>query len=325
MGGTTRRARFAAALVIGVGALTTATADAATRVEVPCDGRDGGPEGLRAAINEVNTAGGGEIQLEEGCTYAITKVDNRTRSGANGLPVIRTRIRITTLAERGLLSGIRVGGRRDPSASVVRQGGPAFRLFEVARGARLSLEYIDLAGGSAPTGGAVRNNGETLSLMYSSIDTSVATGPVAHGGGIWSASPVQLTYSHVRRTEATGQTAEGGGIWSGTSIHLQYSSVSRSAARARAGTAYGGGIFSRSGEVELTYSDASANRVVSAGRAALGGGIFAPGGVELTYSDVTNNLADGRPAEGGGVYSPRLGVDGTYSSVTGNRPDNCRC
>ena len=327
MSRSVHQVRAAVVLALGLTALVPAVSLAApNEVFVPCDGSGGGADGLRAAIRRLHEDRGGVVELERGCTYVLTGVDNRTRSGANGLPVVRADIEVTIERADGPLGwvGIGVGDREDRGAAIERRGGPAFRFFEVARGARLSLQFVSLAGGTAPTGGAIRNNGESLDLTYSEITSSAATGPRAQGGAIWSASPVHLRYSHVRGASAVGRTAEGGGIWTGATAHLTYSSVDRSVARATDGDAAGGGIYSR-GRVDLAYSDVTQSTASSARRSALGGGIFGPKGVELTYSGVTRNVAAGRPAEGGGVYSPALGVDMTYSSVEGNRPDNCRC
>src|SRR5947207_15293957 len=56
-------------------------------IDVPCTGQ----ADLVAAINTVNSAGGGTINLTRGCDYQLTSVDN---SGENGLPVITTSITI---------------------------------------------------------------------------------------------------------------------------------------------------------------------------------------------------------------------------------------
>jgi hypothetical protein len=65
-------------------------AAAAASVNVPCAA---GAAGLVAAVNTVNAAGGGTINLVSGCAYSLT-TQNNTVMGGNGLPVVVSPITI---------------------------------------------------------------------------------------------------------------------------------------------------------------------------------------------------------------------------------------
>src|SRR2546429_4978408 len=71
------------------GALVASTAaGAAASVNVSCSA---GGAGLVVAVNTVNAAGGGSINLAAGCTYSLTAANNPA-VGGNGLPVVVTPI-----------------------------------------------------------------------------------------------------------------------------------------------------------------------------------------------------------------------------------------
>src|SRR5690242_11357455 len=74
----------ALAVCIATALVVSGAAAAAASVNVPCSA--GGP-GLVAAVNTVNGAGGGTINLASGCTYSLT-TQNNAFMGGNGLPVV---------------------------------------------------------------------------------------------------------------------------------------------------------------------------------------------------------------------------------------------
>src|SRR5437868_13810796 len=67
-----------------VALVASTAAGAAASVKVPCSA---GGAGLVAAVNTVNAAGGGSINLASGCTYSLTTASNPA-VGGNGLPVV---------------------------------------------------------------------------------------------------------------------------------------------------------------------------------------------------------------------------------------------
>ena len=98
---------------------------------------------LVEAINAANQAGGlNTLTLAPGKTFTLTAVNNTT-DGPTGLPVIAANNKLTI---------------RGNGATITRStapGTPAFRLFEVAAGAALSLKDLTIANGLA-TGNTVK-------------------------------------------------------------------------------------------------------------------------------------------------------------------------
>ena len=86
---------------------------------------------LIADINASNQTGGSNtILLAPKTTFDVTAVNNTT-NGANGLPVIAKNDNLTVTGQGGDIL------QRDP-------GAPAFRLFDVASGGTLMLNYLTL-------------------------------------------------------------------------------------------------------------------------------------------------------------------------------------
>jgi hypothetical protein len=128
---------------------------------------------LIADINAANLTGGDNtITLEAGQTYTLTAVDNvpvyngLPVSAANGLPVIAANDNLTILGK---------GATIERSSAV---GTPAFRLFDVAAGASLTLKDLTLQGGRiadypSARGGAIYNQG-SLDLNGVTVQNNVA-------------------------------------------------------------------------------------------------------------------------------------------------------
>src|SRR5262245_2941922 len=113
---------------------------------------------LIADINAANAAGGtNTITLTAPTTspYVLTAVDNTT-DGPTGLPVITGGSKPDTLT---------IIGNRDTIERSTASGTPAFRLFDVASGASLTLQNLTLqnglafGSGSSAEGGAIFNQG----------------------------------------------------------------------------------------------------------------------------------------------------------------------
>ena len=154
-----------------------------------------------------NLAGGSNtIELARGADFTLTTVDNVT-NGANGLPVISAGNNLT------------IRGKGATIARSTVPGTPAFRLFEVAVGAGLTLTDLTLAnglaidttitvspnepvrlGGSATLGGGILNTGALLTLnkvtvVNNQADASALGGVNAGGGGVANVSGV-YPYGH---------------------------------------------------------------------------------------------------------------------------------
>jgi hypothetical protein len=115
----------------------------------------------------------------QGDIFQVITPDNSNANGPNGLPVITRDITITT--PNGNVSQIE------------SQGDRSFRVFYVAPGAALHLNGIMSFGGNLPTfkGGALYNDGGTLTLTNSDVDNGAAL----TGGGIYNAPGGILTIS----------------------------------------------------------------------------------------------------------------------------------
>jgi hypothetical protein len=219
---------------------------------------------LIADINAANQSGGSNtIVLASNTTFDLTAVNNTT-NGANGLPLIAAKDNLTITGQGGDIL------QRDPAA-------PAFRLFDVASHAALTLTNLNLQNGlafglgSSAEGGAIYNQG---SLILNGVTVQNNTAQGSDGTG-------------AKGQSANGQDAAGGGIWSRGNLTLANGTVIQS------NQAVGGG--------GAWYSTA-------AGGNAFGGGLCIAGGTaNLTGATVNNNSAKG----GAGGYE--LETIGTYT------------
>src|ERR1043165_6297281 len=128
----------------------SAGAGAAGSTNVSCDA---GGAGLVAAVNAVNSAGGGSINLDSGCTYSLTSADNST-FGKTGLPVVVTSVTING-------KGATIAGNSSNFRIVAIDG---------SSGGGLTLNGVTITGGKAAgpmlagAGGGIANVGGTLTL-----------------------------------------------------------------------------------------------------------------------------------------------------------------
>src|SRR5438105_7706294 len=123
--------------------VASTAAGASASVNVPCSA---GGAGLVAAVDTVNAAGGGSINLVSGCTYSLTTRNNMA-IGGNGLPVV-----VSPITVNG--NGATIAGNSS-NFRIVAINGPA--------GGSLILNGVTITGGSilgsmvAGAGGAILN------------------------------------------------------------------------------------------------------------------------------------------------------------------------
>jgi hypothetical protein len=249
---------------------------------------------LIADINAANLAGGSNtITLAAGKSFGLTQADNTmSGDGANGLPVIAANNNLTII------------GNGDTIARSSAKGTPAFRLFDVAPSASLTLENLTLEGGLADSssgsvitarGGAIFNQGAlTLSAVTVTGNSAVGTtgtswGTVyivasAMGGGIYSSGSLTLAAGTlITNNSALGFTPKG-----------QHATIPIG------GDGYGGGVYIAGGTAALTNVTLSSNTAAggnasatgSAGGQAAGGALYG-GIVTLTGCTLTSNVARG--------------------------------
>lgn len=295
---------------------------------------------LIADINYANKAGGTvTINLAPNTTFDLRKANNTIppgspEYGANGLPVIggTNAIDLTIL------------GNGD---TIERVGSNAFRLFDVAPGASLSLEDVTLQGGggddyggaifnqgtlkvsnstlsgnSAGAGGGIANNGGTVAINNSTLSGNSAFygGGIANNDGTVTVSTSKLTGNSAMTYTSViypgGHltfAGMGGGIYNAVgTLTISNSTLSDNHAvtGGGGGFTYGGGIYNRSGTVKVSNSS-----TLSGNSASEGGGIYNYAGT-LTIS---NSVLSGNYAYyGGGIYIAGGTVSVSGCSFTNN-------
>jgi hypothetical protein len=190
---------------------------------------------------------------------------------------------------------------------------PAFRLFNVAAGASLTLENLTLQGGWGNSGGAIFNQG-ALTLAGVTVQNNFAWGA---GGGIFSNGSLTLANTKIQYNQAVGfdgddYTGGNGGNAAGGGVYVAGGTATLTGATVSFNTAQGG----NGGE---GYSPHCHNRrgcdfadyyPPGNGGHGSGGGLAAAGGIiSLHNTSVTRNTAKGGAA-GGGSASPGIGAGG---------------
>lgn len=270
---------------------------------VPCSGSGGGSDGLIAAINTANSGGGGTIDLAQGCTYTLTASNNGTNgspmtgaTGENGLPVITTSISI-------------VG-----QSSTIQANKTGFRILQVnAPNGNLTLQGVTLTGGSSVFGGALFNNGGTVTLtqdVVSGNTAQMAGGGLASGalapGATGTVGTLTLNSTMVTNNSVKGSSMGGGGggiLNHGGTLNLNNSEVnSNTSAGGGGGIASGTGTGGLSGAAQLNITNSQVNGNTETGGLMSGGGGLANGGsASISGSQINGNFAPG--SFGGGIIN----------------------
>ena len=275
---------------------------------------------LIAAINAANASAAADtITLAAGKTFSLSAVHN-TDNGANGLPRVTDRGGLTIL---GAVTAI------ERSAA---SGTPAFRLFDVAARASLTLRNLTLQGGLTPSQGGAIYNGGTLALDGVTVQNNAARGAPGHGtllggvdapggdalgGGVYSSGDLTITGGTFLNNQAIGGRGQDSRVlYSGDGNKTITSS-------SRGGNGYGGAVYIAGGTASITASTFTANtaaggdsgaplypRPAAPGGNGFGGGLFAAGrSVALRAVTITGNIARG--GLGGGVNGvPGDGIGG---------------
>jgi predicted outer membrane repeat protein len=264
---------------------------------------------LIADINSADKTGGAfTINLKPSTTFDLKNADNST-NGANGLPVIGS-TKAVDLTINGNGDTIeRVGGFK-----TTKQGASnAFRLFNVAPGASLTLQAVTLQGGSAygsgvaADGGAIYNQG---TLTVSNGSTLSGNAARYYGGDIYNAGgTVTVSNSTMSNNVAT----YGGAIYNAGTLTVSNCILSGNYAT------YGGGIDNAGGTVTVSNSTLSGNYATPDYnyRGGYGGGIYNSGGnILISASTLIANSARG----GGGIDNDPNGTVTVQnsSSITWN-------
>jgi len=221
------------------------------------------------------------INLDPGCDYVLTAVDNSDIYGYNGLPIVTTQITIN-----------------GNNAIISRGGGaPDFRIFYVDDTGNLVLNDLSLingfANGSGSTfpgsGGAIYNRG-MLQVHGSNLELNKAD---FNGGAIFA---IGSANSHISGSRIDGNNAPHGGgifVYGGGSLTVTGSQVIYNSAATS-----GGGISLEHGAF-LSVNDS----IIAANEAGRhGGGIFKDGGADRHPTSLNNvTFFDNKAAWGGGA------------------------
>ena len=161
-----------------------------------------------------------------------------------------------------------------------------------------ALWLVFLGGG----GGGIYNAGE-LTLNNSTVSGNATV----VGGGISNHSTLTISGSTISGNRASagynsGLAAEGGGIYNTGPLTLDNSTVSGNSATApgdvHCGTAYGGGIYSRSQTLMINNGTLSANYASNCIGIGYGGGIYAYAGTANLQNTIVANSTSGGNCSG---------------------------
>jgi hypothetical protein len=282
---------------------------------------------LIADINAANTAGGtNTITLTAPTTspYVLKKVDNTADGdGPTGLPVIQNGNSLTIV------------GNTDTVERSTAGGTAAFRLFDVAQGASLTLQNLTLQNGLALGDPGAPNAGPAYGGAILSDGTLVLSGVTIQNNTAQGGNGVDGTKD--RPYGGNGGYADGGGVYSAGSITLENGTqiIGNQALGGNGGTGYGrgnpggnggdsagGGVVVNGGSASFSGCTISSNQAV-AGNAGHGltqgvsGGFSAGGGVVVSRASasfsgctISSNQAVGGNAPGGlSGYGTGGGID----------------
>ena len=193
------------------------------------------------------------------------------------------------------------------SSTTVRQTVPHHRVFSVASGAFVRMEYLTITGGKGYSGGAggggILNRGY-LTLYRCTLRDNYAS---TYGGGIENYADLTLNIATLENNTAKHQ---GGGVCNRMGGTLKaYTSTIRN----NSSEGCGGGLTNFGTANLLSHTALSGN---SANR---GGGIYNDGTLNTSWCTLSSNQASESSA-GGGIESYGSVSLKENSSVTGNTP-----
>jgi hypothetical protein len=256
---------------------------------------------LRYAITQANALGGTNTIL---FAAAVTKIDL-----ASALPTISGNLIIAGPGPAGLTI--------DRSVSA----GTDFGILSLQAN-NVLIEGVTLSGGNPSYGGAIYNDGSTLTVNNATIENNTATD--GEGGGIYNYAGA-LTVSHSTIEDNTAPDGGGGGIYSASYNATTISDTLLAGNSA----AYGGGLANQ--EYSENTSAVTLTRVTLYNNTATedGGGIYnqSPGGyggsasisaTDCTIYDNQAEYAAGIDDEDDYYYDNNAWVSATNCTVYGN-------
>jgi len=193
------------------------------------------------------------------------------------------------------------------SSTTIRQTAPHHRVFSVASGAFVRMEYLTITGGKGYSGGAggggILNKGY-LTLYRCTLRDNYAS---TYGGGIENHGDLTLNIVTLENNTAKHQ---GGGVCNrmGGTLNAYTSTI-----RNNTSEGYGGGLTNFGTANLLSHTALSGNTALR------GGGIYNDGSITTSWCTVSSNQASESSA-GGGIESYGSVALAENSAVTDNTP-----
>jgi hypothetical protein len=260
---------------------------------------------LIGAINAANATLESDTITLQAFIINLTAVDNNS-DGPNGLPSITSDITI-----KGSLTQIE--RRPIPPGSL-----PDFRIFHVAAIGKLTIDHVNILGGSLSSGkgAGILNAGGTVHIIGSLIAENTASA-LAVGGGVFNDTGGTLTITNSTVWQNSSGVAEGG---AGGVVNKGVANVTGSDISENMGSGSGGGtggIRNAGGTLHLSNSTIARNTANEQS----GAGILNEGGgsVTITSSTIAENEAALPLSIGGGIWNAMGTVELRNSILVENK------
>lgn len=234
------------------------------------------------------------------------------------------------------------------SANITINGSRGGRIFNITAG-NVTIQDINLTGGLADNGGAIKVANANLTLENAFLDNNEANGAMGSGGAILNDVGATLTVNNSTIMNNAAVRA-GGGIEdnSGTGLGITLNNVTLNNNTTGSSPGNGGGLhITGAGDAMITGGTVNSNRASAEGGGLWngtgtmtingttingntasgndatngGGGVFNNSGtVNISGgAAITNNTADGDAGSGGGIFNETNGnLMVTNSMITGN-------
>ncbi len=184
----------------------------------------------------------------------------------------------------------------------------------VRKTAALTLKKVVARNNMARAIGGVMNLG-TLLMLQSSIDSNIASGEYAEGGGVGNTGAMTIDQSNIVNNQVDDTKDLGG---SGGILNAQGTMrITRSTIANNKAEFYGGGVRN-SGTMNIV------NTTIGGNEAKYGGGLMNSVMVTTSLYNVTvvNNRASGGDGSGGGVYASESTLNWKNTLIAGNTNAN---
>jgi hypothetical protein len=260
------------AMLLGITLVPQQATQAQTTTNVTCNVAT-----LKTAITNANVSSGDDIlELTAKCTYTLTAIDN-SAYGGNGLPAIVDTATAGTLTING------------NGATISRDSGaPDFRIFFVASGGDLTLDYMTIKNGRASdVGGGIFNWG-TLTVHNSTVSANFTP---TSGGGIYNFTDGTAIISSSTIIDNNAGFS-GGGVFNNSTMTISNSTFFGN------NTSFLGGGISNNNTVMISSSTITGNDADFSGggiynftdaTATISNSIFANSSNDNCYETVTDN------------------------------------